>query len=329
MITFEEAAGRIGRAVSFAELAGDREADQAYRAWAKLVHPDAVAAGENKAATAAFARLARLYRERGGTDLSTPQAVYLIGGIVSSGDLADLSTVDGQRALLKVPRSPGDNDLMANEAGALGKLWRDGDPKYRPYAPRLLESFLHEDAARVRRRVNVIERHHGFVPLSRITGTVDPRDAAWMWRRLLVGLGWAHRAGVVHGAIVAEHVLIHPGEHGLALVDWCYSGTRPLAVVKGAVYPPEVRRDKAASPATDIYMATALMTRLIGDRMPKAMRRFAAGCLFDAPRMRPQDAWALLEEFDELLHKLYGPRTFRPFRIEPFRIDAFRIDEGN
>jgi hypothetical protein len=169
MVTFGEAVGRIGRAVSFAELAGDREADHPYREWAKLVHPDAVGAGRNEAATAALARLARLYRERGGTDLRTPQAVYRVGGTVASGDLVDLSTVDGPRALLKVPRSPADNDLMENEAEALGKLWRDGDPKYRPYAPRLLESFLHEDAARVRRRVNVIEPLDGFVPLSRIT----------------------------------------------------------------------------------------------------------------------------------------------------------------
>jgi serine/threonine protein kinase len=161
-----------------------------------------------------------------------------------------------------------------------------------------------------------LERLNGFVPLSRITTAVDPRDATWMWRRLLVGLGWAHRAGVVHGAIVEDHVLIHPGEHGLALVDWCYSGTRPVAVVPEAAYPPEVRHDKEASPATDIYMATALMSRLIGNGMPKAMKRFADGCLYGAPRMRPQDAWALLEEFDELLNKLYGPRTFRPLNLD-------------
>lgn len=315
-LTFAEAVRRIDRAISFEDLGDDR----AYRELAKLVHPDAVGAAENKAATAAFARLARLFADRGGTDLRTPQAVYRIGGRFASGDLADLSAVDGTRALLKVPRSPAENDLMDNEASALKALWRDGDPKYRPYAPRLLETFIHEDAARVRRRVNVIERLNGFVPLSRVKTAVhsalDPRDAAWIWRRLLVGLGWAHRAGVVHGAIVEAHVLIHPEEHGLALVDWCYSGPKPVAVVPGATYPPEVRRDKEASPATDIYMATALMTRLIGDRLPPALRRFADGCLFDAPRMRPQDAWALLGEFDELLQKLYGPRTFRPFHLE-------------
>jgi hypothetical protein len=31
--------------------------------------------------------------------------------------------------------------------------------------------------------------------------------------------------------------------------------------------------------------------------------------------MRPQDAWRLLEEFDELLGDLYGPRRFRAFAM--------------
>ena len=313
-LTFDEAVTRIAAAATFEELGADR----AYREWAKLVHPDAVSAAESATATAAFARLERLYADRNGTELRTPQAVYRIGGIVARGDLADLSAVDGDRALLKVPRVPGDNDLMAAEAAALKTLQREGDPQYRPYAPRLLESFVHEDAAGVRRQVNVLERLDGFVPLSRLKRQIDPRDAAWMWRRLLVGLGWAHRAGVVYGAIVEEHVLIHPAAHGLAIVDWCYSGTQPVAIVKSRAdaYPPEVRRDRRASPATDIYMATGLMTRLVGNGLPKAMERFATGCLYDAERMRPQDAWALLGELDELLHKLYGPRTFRPFHMD-------------
>ena len=318
MFRFAEAVTRIESATTFGELVGDRDEERAYREWVKLVHPDAVSAAESATATAAFARLAKLYADRAGAELRTPQAIYRIGGIVASGDLADLSAVDGKRALLKVPRSPADNDLMEAEAGALERLWRDGDPKYRPYAPRLLESFVHEDGARVRRRANVLERLAGFVPVSRIGREIDPRDAAWMWRRLLVALGWAHRAGVVHGAIVEEHVLINPAEHGLAIVDWCYSGRHPPAIVKrlAGAYPPEVRTRREASPATDIYMATGLMTRLVGNGLPKALKRFAGGCLYDAPRMRPQDAWALLGEFDELLHKLYGPRTFRPFHID-------------
>jgi hypothetical protein len=71
---------------------------------------------------------------------------------------------------------------------------------------------------------------------------------------------------------------------------------------------------RPATAATDIFMATGLMLRLIADP-PEALRRFARGCRFDRPRMRPQDAWRLLEEFDELLADLYGPRRFRPFAM--------------
>lgn len=296
---FAEAVERIERAATFAEL-GD--GDDTYRAYAKAVHPDAVGTAESAAATKAFATLSRLYRER--------------GRFVVTGDIADL-VADGDH-FDKIPRSPADNDLMDAEAHALSTLRDKGDPKYRFYAPRLRDSYLHEDHERKRRRVNTIERLAGFVPLSEVVarGQRDPRDVAWMWRRLLVGLGWAHRAGVIHGAVLEEHVLIHPEKHGVALVDWCYSGPYVKAIVarQRDAYPPEVLQEKTAGPATDIYMATGLMTRLTKDP-PKQLRRFADGCLYQAPRMRPQDAWRLLGELDEVLHSLYGPRTFRPFTI--------------
>jgi len=312
MSTFAEAVVLIERAGTFTELTGGRVAEEAYRSWVKLVHPDAVGTAERATATAIFAKLSRLYAERGATVLRTSHGTYRVGDLVATGDIADLSAVDGGW-LVKVPRSPADNDLMAAEAEALQRLRDKGDPKFRPYAPKLIESFVHEGGDRKRRRVTVLERLDGFVPLSRLDRELDWRDAAWMWRRLLTGLGWAHRAGVVHGAVVEEHVLIHPGEHGLALVDWCYSGSPVAAVVKRRrdAYPPEVLKHKTATPATDIYMATGLMTRLVGDGLPAALRRFADGCRYDAPRMRPQDAWRLLGELDELL----GPRKFRPFTL--------------
>ncbi|MDI6101623.1 molecular chaperone DnaJ [Actinoplanes sp. NEAU-A12] len=344
-ITFEEAVGRIFAAHDFQDLAGGAAGGPAYRKWAKAVHPDAVSAARRATATDAFAKLSALYKARSeaGTAATGEAAggargearaepvvqgrrrAYRMGRVFAKGDLAELFA-DGS-ALIKVPRQPADNDLMEAEAKALRRLWLDGDPRFRPYAPRLIETFVHEDDRRRRRRVNVLERQHGMISLAEIDRDLDPRDVAWMWRRLLTALGWAHRAGVVHGAVLPEHVLIHPQEHGLVLVDWCYAGLgrqqpdgsyaghRPAAIVKARrdFYPPEVLHDRSAGPATDIYMATRLMTRLIGPRIPASLRRFAAGCTYDAPRMRPQDAWALLGEFDDLIHQLYGPRKFRPF----------------
>lgn len=310
-MTFDEAVRLIEGASDFGDLAAAGVApERAYRMLVKLVHPDVAPAGRGASATAAFARLGSL-REK--------------WTLVAAGDIANLYAVHGGAALLKLPRLPVDNDLLAAEARALGTLQRDGDPKHRAYAPRLIETFTHEDPATgVRRTANVVARQRGFVSLAAVARAyphgVDPRDAAWMWRRLLTGLGWAHRAGIVHGAVLPEHVLIHPGEHGLVLVDWCYSvapGGRIPALVAAHrdSYPPEVIARQPPSEATDIYLATTMMRALIGPALPAALRRFADGCLYAAPRMRPQDAWRLLAELDELLEHLFGPRRFREFAL--------------
>jgi hypothetical protein len=302
-MNFAEAVRAIEEADGFAELtnghAGAAFVDpaDAYRKLSKIVHPDAAPAALGATATQAFAKLSALWANRATT-------------AVAAGDIADLHAVDG--GLLKVPRSHADNDLMAAEAAALRTLWTDGDPRHRAYAPRLIESVTRTDG----RVVNKLERLHGFLTLAEVLrrrpGGIDPRDAAWIWRRLLVALGWAHRAGLVHGAVLPAHVLIHPTEHGVVLVDWCYAvrtGNRIPALVAEhrADYPPEIPHVTAA---TDIYMATVLMGRLIKDK-PKPVQRFLDGCLYDAPRMRPHDAWALLAELDDML----GRRTFRPFTI--------------
>ncbi|EFC79583.1 hypothetical protein [Parafrankia sp. EUN1f] len=292
------------------------------------------------------------------------------GGVIE-GDVALLypaecrETASGTRrtGLLKVPRSAADNDLMEREAAALTRLARAGDRRFAAYAPRLVESFLHTPAtgggqcSAPRRRVNVLERLDGFQPLTRVHAAypqgVDPRDAAWMWRRLLVALGYAHRAGVLHGAVVPDHVLIHPEKHGLVLVDWCYSvirepdtapavgpaagsvagsaagpdngpaaGTADAAARVPAVvprfapmYPPEVAARRRPDEATDIYLATRCMTYLIGPGLPARLRAFARGCTLPAVARRPHDAWRLLTELDDVLERLYGPRRFRPFHL--------------
>lgn len=138
--------------------------------------------------------------------------------------------------------------MLAREATALAQLVQDGDARFQPYAPRLIETFRYRDAAAgTTRQANVIELLDGFFSLAEVRAVyrdgLDPRDVAWMWRRLLVALGYAHRAGVIHGAVVPDHVLIHPGDHGLALVDWCcsvpgcYATTDPTGRVPVVVRP--------------------------------------------------------------------------------------------
>ncbi|MFG2893565.1 molecular chaperone DnaJ [Streptomyces sp. NPDC048248] len=312
----------------------DARAAGVYRRLARLLHPDAAPVAERPLAEAEFARLGALWRRRRDTarpTLTTRRHTYTLGDTRATGDLAVLREAtyerDGTRhpALLKIPRAAADNDLLEREARSLERLARHGEPRHRAYAPRLIASFRHREAdTGVERRVNALVPLAGFHTLAEVRAThpegLDPRDAAWMWRRLLVALGWAHRAGRVHGAVLPEHVLIHPDLHGLVLVDWCYSttlGSRVPALVERhrAHYPPEVAARRPATEATDIHLASRTMGALMGERTPQPLRAFLRGCTLPAESRRPHDAWRLLAELDELLDKLYGPRTFRPFTM--------------
>ena len=243
---------------------------------------------------------------------------------LARGDIANL--YQAGQGLLKLARDPADNDLMRREAESLTQLRDQADGRFGAYFPRLVQAGRHEDPrSGIQRRANLIGALPGFRSLTDVRSAfpagVDPRDAAWMWRRLLVAIGAAHRAGVIHGAVLPGHVMIHPAEHGLVLVDWCYSAPAPGGRLRAVVrryrswYPPEVPAGQPAGPDLDIWLATRCMTELIGARVPPPMAAFARGCLLASPARRPRDAWRLLAEFDELLERLYGPRTYRPFAM--------------
>jgi serine/threonine protein kinase len=335
--SLEDALESLRRARTPVDLFGTdaAKATRTYRRLARLLHPDAGGSTD-------FVRLNalwRAYNQSGPITITTRRHTYRLGAKRAGGDLTDLygATYDGTRdVVVKLPRDPADGDLLEREAVALRQLPKDGDGRFLPYVPRLVESFRHRDATTgMERRANAIVSLDGFHTLAEVHTAypdgLDPRDAAWMWRRLLVALGFAHRAGVLHGAVLPEHVLIHPEQHGLVLVDWCYSvpgcyaPTDPSGRVPALVgryadwYPPEVPGREQASASTDIFMATHCMTYLMGDKAPKPMRSFAKGCLLASQRRRPGDAWRLLEEFDELLERLYGPRRFRPFTMPTTR----------
>lgn len=309
----DEAISRIEAARHPSDLFGS-DPSRTYRRLARLTHPD-TRPGDARAARA-FAKLATLWQQHQGNQ--DPAR------LVARGDLANL--YETRQGLLKLPRNPADNDLMEREAAALEQLRARGDQRYLPYVPRLLEVQRHRDPrSGARRHANALERLRGFHSLAEVHRAfpdgVDPRDAAWMWRRLLVAIGFAHRVGLVHGAVLPDHVMIHPAEHGLTLLDWCYSVSDHTDHVPAIVeryrhwYPPEVVERRAPGPHTDIYLATQCMTQLMGARAPKPLSSFAHGCALPNPKRRPQDAWLLLGELDELLERLYGARRFRPFAI--------------
>ncbi len=267
----------------------------------------------------------------------------LAGGDITA-TYETISCTDGitQPTFCKVARHARDNDLVKNEARALKRLHSDtAEEKWKRHVPVLVDSFLYSDNG-PRLQANVLSRLDGFYSAAQIRKVypsgVNVLDAVWIFRRLLMALGFTHDNGVVHGAVVPEHVMIHPQQHGIVLIDWCYAsidddGIYPpiKALAKGyrEWYPEEVFAKNPPSAATDIAMAVRCTIELLGGNpitglLPETVRRelraFFRGCLLTRQAMRPQNAWLLLEEFDELLRDMRAP--FYPRRFHQFTVPS-------
>lgn len=248
------------------------------------------------------------------------------------GEVADLlvATRDNangpdDRCLLKVARHANDNDLLDTESRVLGELHAKADDKskfFRKYLPALIDSFDVEG-----RRVNVLDMAEEYVSLAEIREAypdgIDVLDAVWMLRRTFEVLGWLHTHGYVHGAVLPEHVLVHPVDHGAKLVGWSYavrSGSAMSAVsaLRKDMYPDAILRRSQATPALDVAMAAETAEMLISGKdgelradVPQPISQFLAKCRL---RLVP-DGWAAYNEYDEILKRLYGKRRYRKFAM--------------
>jgi hypothetical protein len=342
-----------GPADVFGALPGDAQAalKRRYRELISVAHPDRNASRADAATEACKAlqewyavaqrHLARgIYGAAPRINVATRLHEYTGYAAPLQGDLCELFPAEagGDAVLLKIARRPHNNDLLQAEAQALRAIARAQDGQAaRAHFPTLVEHFLLSDAAHVQRHTNVLRAEAGCYSLAEVLlaypAGIAPADAAWMFNRVLAALGVAHSLGIVHGAVTPAHVLIRPADHNGMLIDWCYSVPtgEPLKAITppyAADYPPEVHARQPATPATDVYMAARCMTRLLGGHpatlelpahVPRPISRLLSACLLPAPARRADDAWQVLEDFHDILGRLYGPPQFRPFRMPSAR----------
>ena len=242
---------------------------------------------------------------------------------------------DETAAVIKVARLEADNDLIEAEAKALRHLGRHREGQFHLYlAEPLVDSFTLRGRA-----ANVLPFLGGFgfhtlaeVHLAYADG-IDYRDFAWMFKRALVVLGWAHHKGLIHGSVIPPHIFVHPTGHGAKLIDWCYSvpyeGKTSIKAISGpyrAFVPPEVFAKRFPLPSTDLYMLAKCGVVLLGgnvetnempDSVPAEVQDMLHACLVESPSARPLDAWGLHDRFDKILQKLVGRPRYRPFSLSP------------
>jgi hypothetical protein len=251
-----------------------------------------------------------------------------------------------RNGVLKVARTPAANKHIVRESATLERLHAQdaaaanagGPPsRFAPFLPKVAGSFAYSSAAADEpQQANVLAYHPGIdspdelytleeVRAAYLDG-VDPRDMAWVWRRLLTVLGFVHDQRTVHTGVTPDHVLIEPREHKLVLIGWCGAvrvGERP------AFNPPgyeEWRGGNAgdtATPANDLRAASKTMSYLLGDgdaggsASGKIPEPAVVRHLERAAESASADAWRLLEDFDRMIEALWGPRQFRTFTMPP------------
>jgi serine/threonine protein kinase len=247
----------------------------------------------------------------------------------SKGDIGDIykGILDGKTVVVKVGTSAA--DLIKAESVTLRKMYESKDIKnFGKYLPKLI------DTIKVNGKIaNIFEFSPKTFTLEQVIAAypdgLDGKAVAWMWRRMLEVISWAHGMNIVHGAIIPSNILIRPEDHGLVLLDWCYSvpmrsnGKAYVEKYKD-YFPPELFRKMPLDGGADLYMiAKCVQALLTGNPQPKKwknsdlklMTGIADSCLLASPRSRASDTWEVYESLAKNLAKLYGPPKFIPFEM--------------
>jgi hypothetical protein len=124
---------------------------------------------------------------------------------------------------------------------------------------------------------------------------VDPRDAVWMWNRLLEQLAAVHQLGYIHGNLKPAHLLVHPRDHGLMLCGWS-------TVQKGA------------DPGLDVAAGARCIEAILGKgKVPKLFSELVRWAGLPG---RVRQARALQQELKRVAQGCFGPPQFHPFILK-------------
>jgi hypothetical protein len=228
---------------------------------------------------------------------------------INIGDISDIWIGKWENIyyIIKIGRFK--NDLLKNEYKNIMKYCKAaGTTHYLDLINTPCESFQVNG-----KTINVFMYESGYFNLEDLYKKMERLDGvhiAWIFNRLLAGLGLIHRIDIIHGAILPSHILIHPITHCIKIIGWGQNVNNGEVLRNGSsiwkhFYPLEVVNKKPVGPGTDIYMSSMCMAWL-NTRLPEPMMKFLKSLQMPGLKMRPDDAWSLQNEWNEILKKVYG-----------------------
>jgi hypothetical protein len=148
---------------------------------------------------------------------------------------------------------------------------------------------------------------------------VDPRHAVWIWRRILEVLAFVHASGLVHGAVLPEHVVLHARGHGAVLVGWSAAGrigdsARLLLPSRERFYPASIALPGSRlDTALDLVMAARTVLHLSGPSegsgWPAPLRDLALAAA-ELASLPHATALGLRELIGRAADRAFGPPKF-------------------
>jgi serine/threonine protein kinase len=271
--------------------------------------------------------------------LAVAGRTYVLQGRLGRGDACDVYRGRwvrrlGELVVLKIQRASQDGDLIRREWSLLKRLHASPAHGADHFVARLpqpiaLAPLVLEGQERI---VAVYQWHSGFNhPLDQVFAEhaegVSGRVVVWIMKRLLEILSFAHRSGVVHGAIIPSHVLVHPRDHGAMLIGWSTAtawstnkGERLPALSSEweSYYPRSVVDERWVSPATDLAMAARCALSVGGATSfddPGPVPGGLGRLLVRAAQGEFNDAWALREQVGREGSDVYGPPRYSPLEM--------------
>lgn len=235
----------------------------------------------------------------------------------------------GKQRLIKIAKSSAHNEALERELRVI-KFYQS-DPKLKDvgrYLPAVKDSLVVDGRLVIVMRYipdvldveTIVQAHHGLM---------DPRDVAWVSRRVIAQVIAAEMGGLVHASILPPHVLVNRASHNPLHIGWAHAldprneRVKTIVTAYREFYPPEVFKRRRPDCRTDIFMAGKTIAYMLGGdptnftiphSVPDRLVEIVTRCTQEDPEARFQSGGEAMQALTKVVRDLWG-EEFRELEV--------------